>query len=330
MDTTAQARKPLKERIWKTLLPSIISLGLVVFVITQLNLKTLGNTLRQASLPWLGVGFVLYVFTHVLRTLRIRHLLRPCPTNFLQLFSVVSLYGMFVYLLPARSGEASLPTLLKTRSGVDLSKGTAILLVARLYDFMAVAMFLPLILVTLWDRLPTEVIYSSAAFLAVVLMVTLGYFAWLRNRPPNECRDEHPSASHTLHGLIQWMKRSLDCLSQSARMKGQGWTLLLSAAIWPCLYLVFFVLAGSLDYWLEFPQIVMIAALMVPLSLTPLQGVANLGSYEAAWVIGFAIFGYSSKNALIVATGSHAIVLIFVLLTGGIGWIVGHVTRVRR
>jgi len=158
----------------------------------------------------------------------------------------------------------------------------------------------------------------------------LGYFAWLRNRPPNECRDEHPSASHTLHGLIQWMKRSLDCLSQSARMKGQGWTLLLSAAIWPCLYLVFFVLAGSLDYWLEFPQIVMIAALMVPLSLTPLQGVANLGSYEAAWVIGFAIFGYSSKNALIVATGSHAIVLIFVLLTGGIGWIVGHVTRVRR
>ena len=93
---------------------------------------------------------------------------------------------------------------------------------------------------------------------------------------------------------------------------------------------VFFVLAGSLDYWLEFPQIIMIAALMVPLSLTPLQGVANLGSYEAAWAIGFAIFGYSSKDALIVAAGSHTIVLVFVLVTGSVGWIVGRVARVRR
>ena len=104
MDTTTQSRKPLRDLAWKTLLPSIISLSLVVLVITQLNLKTLEDMLRQASLPWLGVGFVLYMFTQMLRTLRIRHLLRPCPTNFLQLFSVVSLYGMFIYLLPARSG----------------------------------------------------------------------------------------------------------------------------------------------------------------------------------------------------------------------------------
>jgi len=58
---------------------------------------------------------------------------------------------------------------------------------------------------------------------------------------------------------------------------------------------------------------------MVPLTLLPFQGFANLGTHEIGWVAAFSIFGQDSGSSLAIAVGSHIIMLLFVLILGFLG-----------
>jgi SAM-dependent methyltransferase len=97
--------------------------------------------------------------------------------------------------------------------------------------------------------------------------------------------------------------------------------------IWLAVYLNFYLIAGSLGYWLEFGHVVVLSLLMVPLTLLPLQGVANLGSHEVGWVATLTLFGYSSDEALVLAAGSHVVLLAFVLILGAVGQVVGWLSQ---
>jgi uncharacterized membrane protein YbhN (UPF0104 family) len=62
-----------------------------------------------------------------------------------------------------------------------------------------------------------------------------------------------------------------------------------------------------------------VSMIMVPLTLLPFQGFANMGTHEAGWVTAFSLFGQSQDVSLAIATSSHLITLSFVLAMGFIG-----------
>jgi hypothetical protein len=66
---------------------------------------------------------------------------------------------------------------------------------------------------------------------------------------------------------------------------------------------------------------VVVSIIMIPMTLLPLQGFANLGTHEIGWVAAFRLFGYSANASLNIAISSHIIMLLFVLTLGLLGYL---------
>jgi uncharacterized membrane protein YbhN (UPF0104 family) len=64
---------------------------------------------------------------------------------------------------------------------------------------------------------------------------------------------------------------------------------------------------------------IVVSIIMVPMTLLPFQGFANLGTHEIGWAAAFALFGYPETTALNIAVSSHIVLLLFVLLLGSLG-----------
>ena len=57
-------------RHWKTLLKTVISLGLILFLLAHIDLAALGRVLAHAHVGWVLVTILLFAFSILLRTLR--------------------------------------------------------------------------------------------------------------------------------------------------------------------------------------------------------------------------------------------------------------------
>lgn len=308
---------------WRLVLSIIVSLAVVLLVVMELDLAELRRTLARASIPWLLVALTTHVLNYLLRALRFQKLLPAQKINYVQLFSISSLYGMLLYLMPAKSGEVSLPAILKLRQGVSISESAAMLVVARFYDLVSVALFLPFVLLAFRQQMPDLMFYTALAFVVLMMPVGIGYFFWLRRRADKPLPTRSEAGTGWVGRVRRWLHRVMINLHLLASMKGQGWLLLNTVAIWLCVYSNFYFVAAALGYRLGFGHVVVLSILMIPLTLFPVQGVANVGSHEVGWVGAFAIFGYSQDQALVVAVGSHAILFLEVLILGAIGWLLG-------
>jgi len=317
-------RSGSRMRMW---LSVAISLIVVAMIITQLDLARLADVLGQASLGWMGLAVLVYLSNYVLRTIRFRLLFPDQQLPFWPLFSVTALYGMLLYLMPARSGELSFLALLKTRMNVDLSESAATLVVARFYDFLSAALFLPLVLAAFWDRLPPAMSYSALAFLGLMGIVAVVYFVWLRRWSPPASETTGETVTGWWGQARTWIVQVMRRMASLSQMPGQGRLLGLTILIWLTVYTNFYLIAGSLGFWMAFGQAVILSLLMVPLTLLPLQGIANLGSHEIGWAAAFSIFGYPADQAILVTAGSHVFLLMEVLVLGGTGALIGAALR---
>jgi uncharacterized membrane protein YbhN (UPF0104 family) len=109
---------------------------------------------------------------------------------------------------------------------------------------------------------------------------------------------------------------------QAIDQRGGYWRLwLLTIAIWICVQTNFYFIVLSLGESLTFLQMIVVSIIMVPMTLLPIQGFANLGTHEIGWTAAFALFGYPQATALNIAVSSHIILLFFVLLLGFLGLI---------
>ena len=314
--------KSRQGRRLRALLSVVVSLAVVTLVIAQLDMDQLVEVMGQLSLEWMGLAVVVFLLNYVLRTIRFRMLIPDRRLSFMPLFSVTALYGMLLYLMPAKSGEFSFLALLKARLDVDLSESAATLVVARFYDLLSAALFLPLVLVAFWDRLPLAMSYSALAFLGLMGLVAAAYFLWLRRWSPVATETTNEAIRGWWGQARRWLRYMMSRMATLSRMPGQGRLLGLTILIWLAVYTNFYLIAGSLGYWMEFGQSVILSLLMVPLTLLPLQGIANLGSHEIGWVAAFSIFGYPAEQAILVTAGAHVLLLLEVLLLGGVGVLV--------
>ena len=230
---------------------------------------------------------------------------------------------MFLYLLPAKSGELSYPLLLNRRLQVSLVESTATLITARFFDFATIALFLPLVLAALWERLPTGMIVASLIFCGLVYVAVGGLLWFLRHREPGEEPTYHEQeARHRWLGRLILAQRNLVKGLRLIDQRGQYLRLVfLTTGIWLCVYANFYFIVLSMGYRLSYFEVIVVSIIMVPLTLLPIQGIANLGTHEAGWVAALALFGEPPEIALAIAVGSHTILLVFVLLLGGLGLI---------
>ena len=317
---------PLRSKfgIWLSL---FISVAIVAYIFSRLDWGNMRSSLATANYGWMIFALMVFILNYVFRTIRLKWLMGADGIPFSKLMVVTSLYGMFNYILPAKTGEVSFIVLLNRRLNLPIVDGASMLLASRFLDFIVIAILLPFVLLVYWSVLPAWLIATSLVFSGIVFSAIVLLIFYLR-KPATTLQ---PATSHLSRSLGNRLLRPVHQIQNGLRaiyarrihFKLLFWT----AAIWLCVYTNFYLIILGLNYTANLYQVVVISVLMVPMTLLPFQGFANLGTHEIAWVTAFMLFGMPEETALSIAISSHFILLTFVLLLGASSLIIGLVQR---
>jgi uncharacterized protein (TIRG00374 family) len=299
----------------------LFSLAVIAYIFFKLDWRAIQSSLVGLNFGWLILALLVYGLSYVLRTIRFQILIPTKSVSFFQLLAVTGLYGMYNYLLPGKSGELTYIVLANRQLKVPLVESTTSLLAARYLDFATIAIILPFVLIFYLKSLPAWLIYSSLAFCGAVFLASLGIY-WYIKKTSSQRDNYLPSKTKWVARIQKILMDLRDGLVTIYHQRGYTRLLLLTLAIWLGIYTNFYLIVMSLGYQFNYFQIVVINIIMIPLTLLPFQGFANLGTHEIGWVAALSIFGYPAEIALNIAFSSHVILLFDVLFLGGCSFLI--------
>jgi uncharacterized protein (TIRG00374 family) len=308
-----------KKNLTIYVLSALLSAVFLGYVLRNLDWSILQSAFSDMQWGWLGMALFAYLVNIALRALRFSSLIYSRQVKWIDLVPVSALHNILMYLMPAKTGDVAYVFLAKDRLDVSLTEGTSTLLAARFYDFAVVALFLTILLPFSKNEIPDWIFQSALIFCFLILLATLGILAFLRfNKSSLEFEKSEKTANKTFSVRLHtaW-KKFIAGLREIQSHGAHGKTALLTAGIWLCIYSNFYFAARSMGLPISFYHIAIISIVMIPLTLLPLQGFANIGTHEVGWVSVLAAFNYPYETALAIATGTHFILLISVLVSGG-------------
>lgn len=266
---------------------------------------------------WLLAALIFHLLTYVIRTVRFRYLLDSNP-DFLSILGATNLYGMYLYLMPVKTGEVALPLLYKNHMQIPLTHSTATLLAARFLDLVMMALLLPILLALQWSRLlPYLRLVIVLISLAVIIcwVILIKFLKYPEKLDPLLKRFE--KARFKVLNRLGEIGNSVFQELRRIYTGNKFWpALLISAGIWFFVQNTLYSIISSLGFQVSLVQVVVVSLIMIPFTFVPLQGFANLGTYEVSIVLAFALYGVTAEDSLNIAVGSHVIYISFSLLLG--------------
>ena len=299
-----------KTGFWLSLMVSII---MVIYFFSQISLKELVKVLQNLYLPALSAYLVLALSGVGARTYRYALLLPSIRINYYKLTLVTLIRNMFVDLLPARIGSLAYVYLLTKRLGFPLETAASTFVIALLFDFLVL---FPLILAALWLS-PLEAFssrqligFSGLVFLGLGVLV-LFLDRWLEVG----ARGLAWGSKHLLKKAppwVTWLTVKIRLIGQDVvaikSRKIYGRVFFLSLAVRICKYgsLYFLLYAVLVPLHLSLPSLnfwkVFLGFLGAEFSsLLPIQGLAGIGTWEAAWVFTFRLLGFFDPQVAILS-----------------------------
>lgn len=260
------------------------------------------------SIDWFFffVSFALFMINYVFRSVRFCELLVSDVSPY-RLYGVSLVHGALNYFFPLKLGELSFPLLCKYFLNQSLSESGAVLVLCRILDFLFILM-LTVVFVSFWAEAykifeSLGINKSTYAFLAVaVIFFSLLVIFFLF---------KYSAAFRNICNKVS----DIDRLRPFVFVK----MIVLTGLIWFCILGNFYFLSMCLGYNVTPASMVIVSVIMVPLSLMPVQGFANVGTFELAWVSGLVLFGFSQGEALEIAVKVHVLLTVQVALMLAIG-----------
>ncbi len=310
------------------IISAILSAALLAYLLLNLDWEILRVAFSDIHWGWLGLALLAYLLNIFLRALRFTNLIYSRPVKWLELIPVSALHNILMYLMPAKAGDVTYIFIAKDRLDLSLTEGTATLFAARFYDFAIVAAFLIILLPLSKNEIPDWIFLPAILFCAIILLGALGILAFLKFRPAPLESFKLPGETQQRTSALQkiraaWGKFILG-LREIQQHGAHGKVALLTAGIWLCVYSNFYFATQSMGLPVAFYHIAIISMVMIPLTLLPLQGFANIGTHEIGWTSVLVAFNYPYKTALAIAAGSHFVLLLSVLVSGGIAFWGAH------
>ena len=293
----------------------ILSIAVIAYVLFRLDWRNITSIVSEIRYGWLVLGFGIYAINYIFRTLRMRTLFGNYTISFKNTLAVMSLHGMYNYLLPAKTGEFSFVLLAKRFLDIPVVESTSMLITARFLDFLAIAFLLPVAVLIYWPILPSWLMASSLIFSGLFFLISAILISHLQKITSNNKQPtfKPPAFFHRVYKAVLGVRQELlRVVVQPNKLR----LLFLTALIWLCVYSTFYFVILGLNYSANIFQIVIISVLMVPMTLLPFQGFANIGTHELGWVTAFMLFGMPEETALSIAIASHFVILVYVLFLG--------------
>ncbi|QDU69746.1 lysylphosphatidylglycerol synthase transmembrane domain-containing protein [Engelhardtia mirabilis] len=274
------------------------------------------------------LALAVHVGIYLLRSARFLALMpRAERPSFAAVLAASASHNLAAYVLPAKTGEASLIVYLRSHGGVGAAAGLATLLVSRLLDLAtlcaivaAAALFLRAEVAP--DFRPLVVPLAAGLFAAAVLL------SIVCARPELLSAGAAAVARRLGLGRMRLGAAALakvETVSAALRAAAARRKLVvalgLSLGLWAMVFLFYAVLArgAGLGADLSYVRATFGASLAVLFNLLPINGFAGFGTQEAGWKVGFMLIGVEGGLALSTGFAVHLVQLANVALLGLLG-----------
>jgi len=286
---------------FKILIAAILSLTFVWWFLTRATLMGFVQGLLHVDAWVWGLVATGLLLSYGLRAWRIAHEFRSYEgMRFGVAFRVVLWHNASVNVMPFRTGEAAFPLLLRRAAGVPLVRSAATLLWLRLQDACT------LLMLGIWTW-PQSSLLLRVTLSGIVLLGVAGLW-WLARRPGQWSLSE------------RWPRLSQlrEALAHASEHAQHSWLVTFSNwAIKLCVQAL--VLQSVLQAaW----GVGLAGALGAELSaLSPIQGVAGFGSYEAGSAAAMQLLGIDWVHGLQAAALMHLVMLVSSLFWAALAWL---------
>lgn len=314
-------------------LSSLLGLALVALLALWggVDAAELLAALKRLSPAVFAGALGLHLVIYVARAERFRLLLPPAhrPPR-AGLLAVTSAHNLAVYVLPAKTGEATLPLYLGRTYGVPAPESLASLIVSRLFDLAALCACMGAVTFLLCTGAHWTASRVAGFALGAVLLLAAAAFVALAARGdmlvgPLRKLSRAVGLAGTSFG--RKLDAHADALASALRIAGHGslraGALGLSFAVWLLIFTFYGVLAQGfgLPDGIGFLHASFGSSVAVLMNLLPINSFAGFGTQEAGWVLGFRWVGVPPELSLPGGVGVHLVQLFDTVLFG----LAGHV-----
>lgn len=297
--------------------------------------ETLG---RLDPSTW-AVALTVHLGIYLARTQRYRALVpRDERPGFGATFAIGAAHNLAAYVLPVRTGEASLVLYLRGLCGVSGRAALASLIVSRALDMATLAGALGAITLYLstgehWQgsRQAGLLLGGGLFALTVVFALASARGEWLVSGVGRAL--ERAGAGRTGPGsrLIargEQFEQALRATRTGGRLPG---AVALSVVVWAGVFLFYAILARGLGLpeRIGLPEAAFGSSLAVMTNVLPINAMAGFGTQEAGWVLGFEFLGVERELALSTGVAVHLVQLAHVVVLGGLAHLVMGFLRPR-
>ena len=305
----------------KNIISLSITLLLGCFLLSQIDYRNISGLFDEINYVYILISFIVYFFLTFIRALRIKTLIN-CnnnKSNMKDLTAIVMVNSLVMCLLPYRTGEISLPILLKKYSGVESKEGFLMLLYLRVIDTLVLLIFF-LIAASLFSGSIIQLqgiahlfVLILVIFIALILLkgdkILLGLGDFFKNINNSKISSKMAESIYKLKSVYKFYKNKTKTI------------FILSILIFTFLIFVsgFVLKAYPID--LSYVDITIISLIVVGVMSLPINGIAGIGSVELGISSYLISIGVGNDLSISVAFSYHFIYLIFVIFFGGLSYL---------
>ena len=320
----------------RLLLSIFITVGIIIFLFTQISLRDLYTLLKSIDPLWAILGAIGYFLAILFRALRFRHLIFSKDIPLLELFRISILYHLSLMVLPSKLGELSYPYLLNKFSGITITEGMASLIASRVYDFFIV--FIIFLFASIGFQHFFQINFLFIILLSVCLIgLTLLLFVYMSNLLrlfSNFIGRISQWAGTKNSKSFQWIQRKIheiaeDFYTINARRTYFPVTVA-SLVSWIMIFWMFYAFLRGFGIEISFLKVVFGSTIAVIANALPISGIGNWGTLEAGWAAGFLIVGLSKEKAIATGFGVHIVIFLICTVMGLICWVTLNLHRKER
>ncbi len=304
----------------------ILTIGLLYILLSQIQYVDVINTLISINPVYIIVGFVLYICSYFLRSFRFYILLHR-KIGIKDLFNIICVHNMVNNILPARTGELSYIYLLKKLHKKTTGEGVASLMVARVFDVIALSSLF-LISVLIVNDLP-EIVMNAIEIVAIFMFIMLifviallysgRFFLDIITRFSEKY---NLNQRKLVNYLLKVAGETVDSLEKTSLGNGIYLVLISSILIWFLNYSMVFFLLQGMNIFITLQKVILGATFCLLTTVLPIQGVGGFGTSETVWTLVFVPLGMSLETAIISGLSYHIILIMYYLLIGSYGLVV--------
>ncbi len=314
--------------ISRVLFPTAIAVVVSYFLLSQISIRSIPETLGRLPLRSLVVGFGLYCLFVWTKALRFRELLR-LERPIRQLLPILALHTFWGNILPMRGGDVSYIYLMKRREQVDGAKSVASLMLASLIDL---ALLIALMVGTGWllrSHLEGQLSYIVLYLMPILIGILLIGLMTMASLAPQACMGLAESCVRPLlrcnQPLVLWLThKCLEVVRELThlRLDRRFFT------VWGYSIVSLGMRFGFQCYLVrEMGVAVSVVSLLFALAFTnlfnllPIQSVGNFGTIEAPFAWALMRFSTPKEVALVSGFSLHLIILLYCLPLGVYGFL---------